>query len=116
MAELSALARRVRERRKALNMNQGDLAAAIKTTQAAISYYESGETNPTADVLVELARVLDASADWLLGLSNEIRPDRMDTMGLTITEQEILQGIRAFPEDQHQFLLDLLNMVRKIAL
>lgn len=113
---ISALPQRIRERRKELGLKQGDLAAEIGATQATISSYESGETSPTADMLVAIARVLRTSPDWLLGVSNEVRPDALGNLGLSALEQAVIELVRAFPEEKHQALIDLLNDVRRIGL
>jgi transcriptional regulator with XRE-family HTH domain len=62
--------------RKASGMTQVELAEAIGANQPAISYYESNSGHPPAPVLAELARVLDVSADALLGLDQEKRQPR----------------------------------------
>lgn len=101
MIEMTIWGRRIKDRRKALGLNQGDLADAIAVTQAAVSRYESGENNPTADVLIELAQVLKTSTDWLLGRTNN--PDQLvsESLDLTLFEREALNLLRTNPvEDQ----------------
>jgi transcriptional regulator with XRE-family HTH domain len=64
--------KRIRNRRKTLGISQVTLAEQIGTNQAQISKYESGESVPPSDTLAELSRVLGVSADWLLGLTDEV--------------------------------------------
>jgi len=49
-------------------MTQVELAEAVGVTQGLISFYEKGATEPSAAVMVVLARTLRVSADELLGL------------------------------------------------
>jgi len=62
--------------RKARGMTQADLAAALGVTQGMVSFYEKGTADPAAQTLAKLARVLDVSADELLGLKKLSKTDR----------------------------------------
>jgi transcriptional regulator with XRE-family HTH domain len=72
-------AARLRTYRIERRLSQTDLATAIGTSQRMISNYETSSVQPTAAVLVDLARVLRVSADLLLGLRKlrrDLSPDR----------------------------------------
>jgi transcriptional regulator with XRE-family HTH domain len=56
-----ATARKVVQRRKELGMTQGQLAAAMGTSQAQVWRIESGHHNPTAKTLTRLERALETS-------------------------------------------------------
>jgi transcriptional regulator with XRE-family HTH domain len=86
---MSVQATRIRDRRKALGINQEALAVLIGINQGQISRYESGESVPSSDVLAALARALQTSADWLLGLVDE-----WPEYSLTRKEREILTALR----------------------
>jgi len=58
---------RIREARKALKLNQVDLAARLGTTQGVVSMWETGARKPTINGLAALATALDVTTDWLLG-------------------------------------------------
>ena len=55
----------MRTARKALNLNQAELAARLGVTQPAVANWESGQHDPRRLVLAKLANVLDVSLDWL---------------------------------------------------
>ena len=55
--------RKIRERKK---ISQGSLAALIGVTQGAVSQWESGKTTPTAQNIIDLARILDCTTDDIL--------------------------------------------------
>ena len=55
--------RKIRERKK---ISQGSIAALIGVTQAAVSQWESGKTTPTAQNIIDLARILECTTDDIL--------------------------------------------------
>ena len=63
----AALGIRIRERRERLGLTQRGLAAALQVSAQAVSKWERGESVPDVDLLVDLARLLDVSVDFLLG-------------------------------------------------
>src|SRR5687767_3007081 len=63
----TALGTRIRERRERLGLTQRGLAAALQVSAQAVSKWERGDSIPDVDVLVDLARLLDLSVDFLLG-------------------------------------------------
>ena len=58
---------RIKEMRKDVGLSQTELAKVINVTQGAISQWEKGLAQPTADKLPELAKVLGCSIDELFG-------------------------------------------------
>lgn len=57
---------KIKEMRKRINLTQGDLANQLSVTQGAVSQWESGLTNPTLEMLVKIAAVLQCTVDELL--------------------------------------------------
>ena len=64
----SGFGERLARLRKSRHMTQVELAKAIDVSQALISFYEKGSTEPSTSVMIDLARALHVSADELLGL------------------------------------------------
>lgn len=59
--------KRIRGIRKRLGLNQEQLGEKLGgVTKGSVSGYESGDTNPTPEALIELARLGGVSLDWLL--------------------------------------------------
>ena len=56
----------IRKIRKSKKISQGSIAALIGVTQAAVSQWESGKTMPTAQNIIDLARILDCTTDDIL--------------------------------------------------
>ncbi len=59
--------RRLTALRKARSLSQLDLADALGIKQPTVSYYESQDGTPQADVLTKLAKILGVTLDELLG-------------------------------------------------
>ena len=64
----SAFGKRLFALRKTRGLTQVQLADALGTTQRVISYYETEAELPPSTAIIPLARVLEVSADELLGL------------------------------------------------
>jgi len=64
----SPFGQRLLDLRRQRGLTQVQLAEALGSTQRAISYYETVADYPPAEVVVELARVLEVSTDVLLGV------------------------------------------------
>ena len=77
--------RRLRAIRQSINMTQKQLAGCIYVSKATISNYETGERQPSPEILVDLAKALHVSTDYLLGIEGKKRS--LDVSGLT--EEEI---------------------------
>lgn len=56
----------IRKIRKSKKISQESIAALIGVTQAAVSQWESGKTTPTAQNIVDLARIMDCTTDDIL--------------------------------------------------
>ena len=52
------------------NIKQKDLASALGVTDNTISYFVSGKRTPNTEQIIKIAKFLDVSSDYLLGLSS----------------------------------------------
>lgn len=64
----------IREKR---GKNQLNVALKVGVAQEMISSYESGRSFPSAKVLIKLAKYLETSTDYLLGLTDDPTPIRL---------------------------------------
>ena len=55
-------------------MNQTEIAKLLNVSQATYSRYESGTLDISSQMLIKLAIFHDTSIDYLVGLTDEIRP------------------------------------------
>ena len=68
---MSTFSVRLQEVRKKRGLSKKQLAETLQITPRAYQYYEEGKREPPYDRLVDLARELDISIDYLLGLTNQ---------------------------------------------
>jgi len=84
---------RLKQLRLRKGYTQQDLADAVKMTQAQIARWENGNSEPLADAVAQLARVIGCTTDWLLGLAEQpqgyARPPE-----LSIDEQRLIELYR----------------------
>ena len=77
------LSENIKKFRKANNMSQDELAEELEVTRQSVSLWETGQTQPSLDNIVALAKLFDVSTDDLLTDSNlksvggeKIMPDK----------------------------------------
>lgn len=68
--------RRIRELREDKDLLQKDIAKILNCTQVAYSRYELGLRDIPTEVLIVLANFHNTSVDYILGLTDEIKPYR----------------------------------------
>ena len=61
---------RLQKTRRERGFSRKELAAVLEITPRAYQYYEEGKREPSYDKLVLLAKYLNVSADYLLGISD----------------------------------------------
>jgi len=104
---MSVFAQRVKSRREELGINQHGLAVMTEISQAQISRYEKGDSEPTATAIVALAQVLNTSTDWLLGVTAE-HPQQ--TEGLTELEARVLRFFRSKSPERQPIVAEIMRL------
>ena len=66
---------RIKEIRKEKNLSQGQIAKKIGMEQTQYSRYERGENEIKVNVLIEICKALNVSADYILELSDDPKPN-----------------------------------------
>lgn len=105
------ISRRLQIRRAQLNITQLELAELSGLSQSQISRYEQEANEPTADALIALARALDVSTDYLLGLMDDPRLPPMNVSELTALELEVISLVRGMSEDQARQALSMMRIL-----
>lgn len=91
---MSKTAIRIRERRQQLGLSQFALAQAIEKSLTQVTRYERGDNDPTGEVLIALAKVLETTTDYLLGLVDDPEGEIRES-DLTPKERELLRFFRS---------------------
>ena len=104
--DLSAVAKRVYEARKAKNLTQEELAAKADISATHISVLERGVKLPNLDTFIAIANALDVSADYLLqDVVNRSVPVQYSELSELLKKQpvdvqkRINRALKAFLED-----------------
>ncbi len=90
--------------RKKKNLSQSDLGKAIGTSSDIIGRYERGLTNPSIEVIINIADALEVSIDFLVGKSS-----------VEVDKQTLkrLEEIQQLPEpDRQSLLLNIDNFIK----
>lgn len=65
---------RIRALREDHDLTQKKIAEILNMSQAGYSKYETGENDIPTRILIELANFYHTSVDYLLGITDEIKP------------------------------------------
>ncbi|MBO5166672.1 MAG: helix-turn-helix transcriptional regulator [Lachnospiraceae bacterium] len=91
------------EKLRALRLKQGmtqqQLADRIDLVKASISAYEQSAKYPSLEVLIKICEVFDVSADYMLGLSDDMKLQKSD---LTDEQMALVRSlIRELEQSNH---------------
>ncbi len=64
---MSNLNKRLQQLKIEKNLRQKDIAASVGLSLRSYQRYESGEREPTSDILIAIAEYFDVSLDYLVG-------------------------------------------------
>ena len=96
------------------DMKQKELAAAIGVKDNVISYFTSGTRIPNTEQIIEIARVLNVSTDFLLGLLSEPTADNELALACDYTglPEDAVDCLNQMKNDQkHPYMHDLIAFV-----
>ena len=65
---------RIRDLREDKDMSQTEMGKRLNMSQTGYSKYETGENDIPTRILIELAIFYDTSTDYLLGITDEVKP------------------------------------------
>ncbi len=82
---------------KAKNKSLTSLAIELEVSQEAISQYISGKIKPKTKTIIDMARILNTSTDYLLDLTDNPTPNNFH---LTEKESTILNNYRLLNEKE----------------
>ena len=82
--------KKLKQLRQEKELTQQELADRLSLTRATISSYEWSALYPSVEVLVEICRFFNVSADYMLGL---VDVNLFDTRDLTIEQENIIREL-----------------------
>lgn len=84
---------RLREAREARQLTQIELASMVGVSDQQIYRYETSKSVPTADVLMRIAKTLEVSIDYLVGLVDD-PAEHFHEDGLSPMERRLIWAVR----------------------
>lgn len=95
-----------------MGLSQEQLAEALSISQKQVSKYERGENYPSAETLKSLAKTLDTSTDWLLGLSDNPNPIIPDT-SLSMWQRRVMTLMTDKDDEFQRRLYEMAKLLEK---
>lgn len=98
---MATFSERLRDLREEAGLKQEDVAKELNISTSAYGYYEQGRNEPSLDALYKLIQIFDASADYLIGASDN--PDNAkfvrltDNLTLSDEEVQIITTLKKYP-------------------
>lgn len=102
---------RITLRREELDLRQFQVAEAIGVTKATMCKYERNVNIPNAEILAKLAGVLDTSADYLCGLTDDPTPHGNAWVRLEADERAVFEKLRELTHDNRVRLSERAGMM-----
>ena len=99
--DMKAIGAWLQARRKEKGMTQAVLAERLNVTPQAVSLWERGDTLPDTALLPDLARMLDASVDEMLGAGTPWLYRRKVTVAQMKEAMELIRRLRVLLGDDH---------------
>ena len=97
----------LRELRERKNLYQKDVAAALKIDRTTYAKYETGDSEPSFEILKRIARFYDVSIDFLLDFEPESqKTKKKPAPKLTPDEEQLLAGYREFNQRGKEKILE----------
>ncbi|MEC9489168.1 MAG: helix-turn-helix transcriptional regulator [Halanaerobium sp.] len=118
---------RLKEMRKESRMTQAELAGKVGVSRATVAGYETKGKEPPYDTLIQLAKALGCSTDYLLGYSSLRRPEGeirepkenvyLDRLYRVLAEREelqvLLQEASNLSTDTLKKVIEIVRILRK---
>ena len=87
---LQMIADVIKNLREQRGMSQSELAKRLSITRSSVCAWEQGLSCPTAQYIIELAKLFRVSSDYILSITNE---QTVQLSGLTNKEKQIIQAL-----------------------
>lgn len=97
------LGQRIAEQRKKLGLSQEALGERLGLSRQAVSKWEADAAVPEVDKLIALSKLFSVPVGWLLGVEEELAPERPEELTeaqLQMVEEIVRRYLEAKPEEQ----------------
>lgn len=104
-----SFSQRITAIRKKLKLSQEKLGELAGVSQRTVAFWESGDRMPSNAVLTDLAKKLDVSVDYLLGLSDEPKRKEPAVMADDELLADVISRIQGLPDPALSRVSDFLD-------
>lgn len=111
---MESLGDRIANLRKELDINQKELATKVGITEASLSRYENNLREPKSEIIVRLAKALETSTDYLLGVNDNTKISKEDKLiieNLSVSEKtkKILEKIYSLEKEDREAIEKMID-------
>ncbi|MFL8105538.1 helix-turn-helix domain-containing protein [Clostridioides difficile] len=111
---MESLGDRIANLRKELDINQKELATKIGITEASLSRYENNLREPKSEIIVRLAKALETSTDYLLGVNDNTKISKEDKLiieNLSVSEKtkKLLEKIYSLEKEDREAIEKMID-------
>lgn len=111
---MESLGDRIANLRKELDINQKELATKVGITEASLSRYENNLREPKSEIIVRLAKALETSTDYLLGVNDNTKISKEDKLiieNLSISEKtkKLLEKIYSLEKEDREAIEKMID-------
>lgn len=103
---------RLRDLRAEKNISQRKMAEMFSVSQGTYNNWEQGNTQPSIEQLIELARFFGVSVDYLIGNSDDEGYIKIQEV-MSRDDVATLHTVNTLPEDSKQLLMDFIASLGK---
>jgi transcriptional regulator with XRE-family HTH domain len=105
---------RFRECRENADLTQKYVAISLNVKPPSVSDWEKGNTNPTLENLIKLAKLYQVSTDYLLGVEEQEAGLPARRAELTQAEKKLVEDFRSLNQQGKEYILQTMAMATKI--
>ena len=111
---MESLGDRIANLRKELDINQKELATKVGITEASLSRYENNLREPKSEIIVRLAKALETSTDYLLGVNDNTKISKEDKLiieNLSVSEKtkKLLEKIYSLENEDREAIEKMID-------
>ena len=94
--------------------NQKELASKVGITEASLSRYENNLREPKSEIIVRLAKALETSTDYLLGVNDNTKISKEDKLiieNLSVSEKtkKLLEKIYSLEKEDREAIEKMID-------
>ena len=111
---MESLGDRIANLRKELDINQKELATKVGITEASLSRYENNLRETKSEIIVRLAKALETSTDYLLGVNDNTKISKEDKLiieNLSVSEKtkKLLEKIYSLEKEDREAIEKMID-------